>query len=121
MGCFPQSTDTCGYWRRDCLSRTRVAGQFVCLSPFASFPQKCFCATDRRILVLIAFYYEILRLGGHLGNSLYKGTKMAPKNFILNSKQTTTLTYRYKYAVNDCLLGFLCFTLNRIRKVVIKR
>jgi len=27
-GCFPQSTDTCGYWRRDCLSRTRVAGQF---------------------------------------------------------------------------------------------
>ena len=27
-GCFSQSTDTCGYWRRDCLSRTRVAGQF---------------------------------------------------------------------------------------------
>jgi len=37
----------------------------VYLSPFASFPQKYFCAADRRILVLIAFYYEILRLGGH--------------------------------------------------------
>jgi len=46
---------------------------------------------------------------------------MAPKNFILNSKQTTTLMYRYKYAVIGCLLGFLCLTLNRIGKVVIKR
>ena len=37
----------------------------VYLSPFASFPQKYFYAADCRILVLIAFYYEILRLGGH--------------------------------------------------------
>jgi len=46
---------------------------------------------------------------------------MAPKIFILNSKQTTTLMYRYKYAVTDCLPGFLCLTLNGIGKVVIKR
>lgn len=52
----------------------------VYLSPFASFPQKCFSETARGILVLIVFCYEILCLGGHLSNSSYKGTKTMLKN-----------------------------------------
>lgn len=89
----------------------------VYLSPFASFPQKCFSETARGILVLIVFCYEILCLGGHLSNSSYKGTKTMLKNVHSEPSQMTTLVCRYKYSVNECLLGLLCLTLSRIGKI----